>query len=381
MNHLAHTPSSPRKWDLPLLLLCVLASVYGLVLIASASNYKDHSRFLIIQSAALLLGILLYFLCSRVDIRLFTDHWIWIFLFNILLLGSLIFFGVDGGSGNKSWIRFSVLPIGVQPAELVKITFTLLLARQMAAWKENSTHKFSSAVMPLLHLGLMCGLIMFTSGDAGMTLVYVFLFLIMAFAAGVKLRWFLLGGTASAAGFLFLWHHTPLIKEYWKNRIRILLDHSLDPLGIGWQQERSVLAIGSGQLTGQGLFQGVQTQSTSEGALPARHTDFIFSVAGEELGMVGCLLILLLLLLIILRCIFIGCKASSDIDALTAFGFAGMLLFQTVLNVGMCLYLTPVVGLTLPFFSYGGSSLITTFAAMGFVSGAKARSLPGWLLN
>ena len=95
--------------------------------------------------------------------------------------------------------------------------------------------------------------------------------------------------------------------------------------------------------------------------------------------MVGCLLILLLLLLIILRCILIGCKASSQIDALTAFGFSGMLFFQTILNVGMCLYLAPVVGLTLPFFSYGGSSLITTFAAMGFVYGIKARSLPGWL--
>ncbi|MBQ1351767.1 MAG: FtsW/RodA/SpoVE family cell cycle protein [Oscillospiraceae bacterium] len=369
----------PDRGDILLLVLCIVASIYGLVLIASASNYRNNFRFLIIQSVALVLGVLLYLLCSKIDIQLLTEKWVWILILNVLLICSLIFLGVDGGSGNKSWIRFSGLPIGIQPAEIAKVTFALLLARQMTAMKKGNISKFSSILKLLLHLGFMCGLILVVSGDAGMTLAYIFLFLVMAFSAGVKLRWFLLGGGASAAGFLFLWYRTSFIKEYWKNRIRILFDHSLDPLGIGWQQERSVLAIGSGRITGQGLFHGLQTQSASESALPARHTDFIFSVAGEELGIIGCFLILLLLFLIILRCISIARKAATPIDALTAFGLAGMLCFQTILNVGMCLYLAPVVGLTLPFFSYGGTSLITMFAAMGFVSGVKARSLPSWL--
>lgn len=379
MNHRNHSRHSLRQGDFLLLALCIIASVYGILLIASASNYRDNTRYILIQSVALVVGIILYFVCSKIDIQLLTEKWIWILIFNVLLISSLIFFGVDGGSGNRSWIRFSFLPIGIQPAEIAKITFTLLLARQMAAMQKGAISKLSSIAKLILHVGFMCGLIMVASGDAGMVVVYGFLFLVMAFTAGVKLRWFVLGGGVAAASFLFLWYQTPLIKEYWKNRIRILFDHSLDPLGIGWQQERSILAIGSGQLKGQGLFHGLQTQSPYESALPARHTDFIFSVAGEELGIIGCVLIVILLAAIILRCIFIGFKASYTIDAFTVFGFAGMLFCQTVLNIGMCLYLAPVVGLTLPFFSYGGSSLITLFAAMGLVSGIKARSLPSWL--
>ncbi len=379
MNHRNHSRHSLRQGDFLLLALCIIASVYGILLIASASNYRDNTRYILIQSVALVVGIVLYFVCSKIDIQLLTEKWIWILNYNVMLISSLIFFGVDGGSGNRSWIRFSFLPIGIQPAEIAKITFTLLLARQMAAMQKGAISKLSSIAKLILHVGLMCGLIMVASGDAGMVVVYGFLFLVMAFTAGVKLRWFVLGGGAAAASFLFLWYQTPLIKEYWKNRIRILFDHSLDPLGIGWQQERSILAIGSGQLKGQGLFHGLQTQSPYESALPARHTDFIFSVAGEELGIIGCVLIVILLAAIILRCIFIGFKASYTIDAFTVFGFAGMLFCQTVLNIGMCLYLAPVVGLTLPFFSYGGSSLITLFAAMGLVSGIKARSLPSWL--
>ena len=379
MKHHNRTKRAIRKVDFPLLILCVVASVYGIVLIASATNHRGDLRFVLIQSVALVIGIGLYILCAHIDIQLLTEQWVLILLFNLLLLSSLFFFGVDGGSGNRSWIRFSFLPMGIQPAEIVKITFTLLLARQLAAMQNESVRKLGAALKVFFHILLICGLIMASSGDAGMVVIYLFLFLVMAFAAGLKFRWFFLGTGVAAAAALLLWYQTPLIKEYWKNRIRILFDHSLDPLGIGWQQDRSILAIGSGQLTGQGLFHGLQTQSAYESALPARHTDFVFSVAGEELGMIGCIVIVLLLTAIILRCIFIALKAAHSIDALAAFGFAGMLFCQMVLNIGMCLYLAPVVGITLPFFSYGGSSLITLFAAMGLVSGVRARSLPSWL--
>ena len=159
----------------------------------------------------------------------------------------------------------------------------------------------------------------------------------------------------------------------------VVLDHSLDPLGAGFQQSRSLLAIGSGQLTGQGYLNGTQTQASYSAALPARQTDFIFSVCGEELGMVGCLLLLLGLALIILRCYWEGRNASSPFTAYVSMGIAGMLLAQVFFNVGMCLYILPVMGLTLPFFSYGGSSIITLYTAMGIVSSIRARTLPSWL--
>ena len=162
-------------------------------------------------------------------------------------------------------------------------------------------------------------------------------------------------------------------------RIRVVLDHALDPMDTGWNQARSLLAIRSGGLTGEGYLQGILTQNPSRNYLPERYTDFIFSTCAEELGMVGCILLLALLAAIILRCLYVGLTARSAFSALVAMGYGGMLIFQVVLNVGMCLYVLPVVGITLPFISYGGSSLITLYAAMGFVSGIKMRSLPSWL--
>ena len=130
---------------------------------------------------------------------------------------------------------------------------------------------------------------------------------------------------------------------------------------------------------GQGYLKGIQTQSPNSEALPARHTDFIYAVCGEELGLVGCMALLLLLASIVLRCIWVGRHASSPFNAYVCMGMAGMLLAQITFNVGMCLFILPVMGLTLPFISYGGSSIITLFAAMGIVSSVKARPMPSWL--
>ena len=183
---------------------------------------------------------------------------------------------------------------------------------------------------------------------------------------------------AAAAGGLgfVLWPHLP---SYIQMRFAVVFDHSLDPLGKGFHQSRSNLAIGSGQLTGQGFLNGIQSQASNSDALPARWTDFIFSVAGEELGMVGCVAIMLLLTAIILRCLWVAKNSRSPQSALIATGYAGMPMVQSALTIGMCLFVAPVVGLTLPFFSSGGSSIITLFAAMGIVSGIKMRSLPSWL--
>ncbi|MDE6107337.1 MAG: FtsW/RodA/SpoVE family cell cycle protein, partial [Oscillospiraceae bacterium] len=175
--------------------------------------------------------------------------------------------------------------------------------------------------------------------------------------------------------------------SYLGQRITVVIDHILgnqetlfaQTKGRGWQQPRSILAIGSGGLFGQGYLKGIQTQSPYETSLNARFTDEIFAVCGEELGFIGCLVIIVLLCAIIFRCVWVARRAPSPMSSLVAMGFAGMLLFQSVLNIGMCLYVLPIVGLTLPFFSYGGSSIITMFAAMGVVSSIKTRSLPSWL--
>ena len=220
----------------------------------------------------------------------------------------------------------------------------------------------------------LCGLYFVISGDMGNALVFLFIFVCMAFTAGFALRWFALAFGVAGVGITALWTFTDLIPLYMKERFIVLLDHSYDPLGRGWQQTRSLLAIGSGGVFGQGYLQGTQTQSTSSWSLPARWTDFIFSVTGEELGMVGCLAIIALLTAIILRCLTVARRTQTAYSSYVCVGMAAMLIFQTVENIGMCLFVMPVIGLTLPFFSYGGSSIVTLFAAMGIVSGIKKRA-------
>ena len=228
------------------------------------------------------------------------------------------------------------------------------------------------------HLILIVGAYAAVSGDMGSALVFVFVFACMCFVAGVAKRWFVIGILGGSFAFYVLWE-TDKINPYMKERFMTLFDHDLDTMGVGWQQTRSLLALGGGKLTGQGLFHGTQTQSKSAWSLPARHTDFIFSVIGEELGMLGCLFTIALLAAIILRCVLIARHAQQRIDMYICVGVAAMLIFQVISNIGMCLFVMPVIGLTLPFISYGGTSIVTLFAAMGMVSGIQKRARPEWL--
>lgn len=361
-----------READMLLLGMCLIASLYGLLLIYSATlSYSGTSRYLLVQGVAIVLGVFLFIAFSLVDIYDLTDYWKWILAFNILFVASTAVIGVEVG-GNKSWIEIPFVGVRAQPAEVVKISFIILLAKQMYTQREHLS-SVKSVVLLGGHIGLMMGLIWVASGDMGMSLVYVFIFICMVFAAGLKFWWFLGAGAAVVAAFPRIWN---ALGTYQQMRVLVVLDDTLDPLGIGYQASRSKLAIGAGKLTGQGLFNGKLTQS---GTLPAKHTDFIFSVAGEELGMIGAVLIIVILLAIIVRCLYIATKARNGMGALVCIGVASMLIFQVIENIGMCLGLTPVIGITLPFFSYGGSSIITMFAAMGLVSGVKMRPMPTWL--
>ena len=366
--------------DLLLLALCCAAALFGILLIASATNYTGSPRYVIVQSVALVLGIALYTFFSFVDVEEASAKWKWIFAFNIVFILLLLTpLGVDPSQsgGNRAWLSIPGFPMDIQPAEIIKVTFIILLARQLSYYQEHDLSSVRSVAFYGGHFLLMVGLLFVVSSDAGSCLVYVAIFVFMTFAAGVKLRWFVLSGIGVVGAFMLAWYQD-WIPSYMRQRIEVILNHDLYPTTIGWHQNRSLIAFGSGGWFGQGLFNGTQTQSSS-GSLPARHTDFIFSVAGEELGYLGCIVIIALLLAIIIRCMVVARRAKTPMGMLICVGFAGMLAFQTLENIGMCIFVMPVIGLTLPFFSYGGSSLITVFAAMGIVSGVKMRSLPEWL--
>ena len=374
-----------RKADMKLLGLCLVCTAFGLLLIASATAYLDYKtpgtqmKRVLIQAAGAMLGIGAYFIFSNIDMEHFAEKW-WLFLiFNIGFIALLRTpLGISGG-GNRSWLSIKGFPVNIQPAEIVRLTFTVLLAKQMAWFRDNRQMKgFSSLIFPAVHAGFMFVWIYVISKDAGSGLMYLVIYAGMALAAGLAWYWFAIGftGLGLSIGLLALFEKLPV---YWVERFHVLFDHSYSPQGRGYQQTRGMLALGSGGFFGQGLFQGIQTQGVIDGSLPARQTDFIFCVCGEELGLVGCMALLLLLSGIVLRCVWVGRHASSPFNAYVCMGMAGMLLAQITFNVGMCLYVFPVVGLTLPFISYGGSSVITLFAAMGIVSGVRGRTLPDWL--
>ena len=361
-----------RKGDIVLLLMCLALNIFGLLMIASTTNQVGPVRYLIIQSIAALLGIVMYVLVSSIDTEFFSENRYWLVVFNTFLLLLLIPFGTDNGSGNRSWLDFPFLPIDIQPAEICKITYVLIMASVMSSFQSRISSVRSVFTM-VFHLGLLAGLNMVLSDDLGVTLIFVFIFAGMAFSGGVSPLWFLAAGGGIVALFPILWN---FLGEYQKLRIEILFNPDLDPLGTGARHHtvRALRSLTGGGMTGQGLFQGHRTQT--QGALFAQHTDYIFAAIGEELGFVGCALVVISLFAIIARVIWVGTRSQDYMRRLVCFGAASALIFQVISNVGMCIGLTPVIGLTLPFVSYGGSSLVSLYTLLGLVSGVYARPAP-----
>lgn len=363
-----------KRADMTLLILCLVSAIFGIVVIVSASaSLQSPARYLIVQIVCLLIGLTLFVLFTVLDIDIITDNWAALVAFEVVLVLLLLTpLGFADNTGNRAWLRFGF--VGVQPAEVIKVVFIIVLAKQLSYLKnyKNLNSVFSVGQL-LIYCGFTIGLIVVVSKDMGSALVFLFIFAIMLFAAGVRFYWFIVGIAAAAAVTPLIWTH--VLNQRYRDRILAPYDASIDPKGfeIRWQANQSKIALASGRLTGTGLFNGRQTQS---GALPEKQTDFIFSVIGEELGMIACIIVILLLLAIIFRCIYIGIKSRNTMSMLTCFGVAAWLIFQTFENIGMCIGIAPVIGLTLPFFSYGGSSLFSVFAAMGLVSGIKYRPKP-----
>ena len=361
-----------RKGDMVLLALCLLTTIFGVVILSSVTNYSNTYRYLIVQLAATVMGVFLYAIISSIDLDLIMEYRLFLVMFNVVFVMMLIPFCVDYGSGNRSWLDSPGLPFDIQVAEILKTTYTLIAASVMAA-HQNRLSTFRSVMHMVFHLGLLGGLNMVLSKDAGVSLIFVFIFIGMTFAGGVHKGWFIAAISCLAAGFPVLWQ---FLRPHQKNRFLVLFDPSLDPTatGIRWHSNQAMLSLTGGGFYGQGLYNG---RRTTVGGLKAQHTDYIFSAIGEELGFIGCMVILLLELAIIARIIYVGIRTPDFARRVVCFGAAAALIFQVVSNVGMNLGVTPVIGLTLPFVSYGGSSILSLYAMLGLVSGVFARPSPG----
>lgn len=363
-----------RRADMILLCLCLAASVFGIAMIASATASFNTPRYVIVQIIGLLIGLVLFVLFTVIDIDILAERWGAIVVFEVIFVLLLLTpLGFADDTGNRAWLRLGFF--GVQPAEVIKVAFIVVMAKHINYLKEfKDLNSVLSVVQLVFHCLFIVGLLVVISKDMGSALVFLFIFFVMLFVGGLRLYWFLIGITGIAAVFPLFWTH--VLTQRYRDRILSPYDSSIDPSGfdIRWQSNQSKLALASGQLKGMGYGQGNITQSAD--ALPAKQTDFIFSSIGEELGMIGCVIVILLLMAIIIRCIYVGTKSRNTMSMLVCFGVAGWLIFQTIENVCMCIGIAPVIGITLPFFSYGGSSIFALFAAMGLVSGVKYRPKP-----
>ncbi len=369
-----------KHTDLYLLFLALCCSGFGGVLVYSATRSMDTNRYIIVQLVSVGIGIFAYILISMFDLEDMSRFWKWFMVLNILFqLLLLTPLGAEDG-GNRSWLRFGDSPVGIQPGEVGKLLFIFTFAAHLEREHDRMNH-WRTLFELGLHLVIIFAAVAVPSKDVGVAISYIFIFVIMLFGAGLSLKWFAGGAVVMLASVPFLWKSLTTVENgvvtyhYRLNRILVLFDPSIAP-EIAWHTEKSRLAIGAGQMYGAGFLQGKQMQHSN---FPGKHTDFIFSVAGEEFGFIGCITILVLLCLLILRLFYISYTANNTFSAVLTLGIAAMFLSQTFENIMMCIGLFPVIGITLPLFSYGGSSVITMYAALGIAAGVRMREKPSWL--
>lgn len=353
-----------HETDIWLLLGAVITSVFGLIMVYSATRHdltegQLFTREFLIMLIAVVLGIGLCLLISYFNYEVFTRFWLIIGAVCIVSLLLLFPFGTgpQARPDVHTWLDFEIFSI--QPSEFVKIGFIITFGVHLDRLRDK-INKPLSILQLGVHAAVPTFLVMET-GDMGSALVFLVIAAVMLFASGVHWGYFLGGLALVGAAAPLVW--TYVFSSIQKNRFLALFYPDLYP-DIIFQQKYGITAIGAGGLTGQGLFHGAYTQG---GTVPEAQNDMIFTAIGEELGFLGCILALGLLCFISIRILMIGRKSRERSTNLICSGMAAMIMGQTVINVGMCLMLLPVIGITLPFFSAGGSSNLGVYIGVGLV--------------
>lgn len=360
------------EFDWFLFILTALISVFGIMNVYSASISYDSVSDVVVQSFAVGLGLVLMVLISRFDYEQFKNLVKPIYLFAVFILVLVLFLGVTGDWGARSWIRFG--GIGIQPAEFAKVCFILTFSYHLSR-VQDKINKPLIILGLLAHMGVLVTLIMLEP-DLGSTLVFLFIFVCLMFTAKLSWKYIIPVITLAVASTPFIYRYA--LSEYQQKRIQVFLNPELEPLKGGYNVIQSKIAVGSGQLWGKGYLQGTQNQM---GYLPTKNTDFIFSVVSEEWGFIGAVILVIALFLLIYRCIKVAQKADNSFGRYICVGVAAMLLFHVFENVGMCIGLMPVTGIPLPFISYGGTSIVTNMIAIGLVLSVNYHNKPRTIVD
>ena len=351
-----------RNLDYVLLTVVLGIIAFGIVIIMSATG-GYFSPIAQKQLIAAVLGFVGMMVVSAVDYSKLEGLIRPFYVLGIALLLLVLVIGANV-KGAQSWIHLG--GFALQPSEIMKLVVIVTLANYFAK-PGHQVKRLLDLVRPLLIFAIPMVLIMLQP-DLGTLLVFVGILFGMLFLAGVPLRHFFLFSGLGLASMPLFWM---MLKDYQKNRLLTFLDPSLDPLGAGYNVIQSKIAIGSGHIWGKGLFQGTQA---SLKFLPEPHTDFIFSVLGEEFGFVGGMALLLLFFVLIWRGAQIAADAKDTFGQLMSAGVVCMLLFHLILNVGGATGIMPLTGLPLPLFSSGGSSVVANMLAIGVLQSVHIRS-------
>jgi rod shape determining protein RodA len=351
---------SKRFWqDFDWLLLgaAVCLSMISLVEIYSSTMAQPTENFFLRQLAWVCVGIVFLFAVAAIDYHLIAEHIPWVYVVAICALVYTLAMG-HRVAGSKSWVALG--PVAFQPSELIKMVVVIALARYLSELRSSKYMTFpqvaKACVICLVPIGLIA-----LQPDLGTALTYLPAIAVGLFVRGVRPVVLV----SLVLGFVLILPVSWLVlKPYQKERILTFLDPERDPLGKGYQVTQSKIAIGSGGLLGKGVFHGSQNQL---GFLPTRHTDFIFSVVGEELGFAGVIGTLGLLAFIIFRSIHNAQTARDNLGLFIVMGVVGTYFFHVIVNVGMVIGFMPTTGIPLPFLSYGGSSVLNAFIALGLV--------------
>ncbi|OGY24883.1 MAG: rod shape-determining protein RodA [Candidatus Woykebacteria bacterium RBG_13_40_7b] len=350
-----------KNFDWIILILVLLISSYSLLLIFSVSvGVRVAADLFLKQAFFILVGLLFYLLITRIDYKNLKNFALPLY---VVFLGLLIFTFFLGAvtRGSIRWIDFAGLRFS--PSEFLKPALILVLASVFS----TARIRFKEVIIALA-LFLPGAYLIFSQPDIGTLITLIFIFVSILFVAGINLRYFVSLALITLVSLPLLWNY---LLPYQKLRLTTFLNPGSDPTGAGYNLIQSVIAVGSGQLFGRGFGKGTQSHLAF---LPEVHTDFIFSTLSEDLGFLGAVLLLSLLLILIFKIFTIAKNTTDSFGALICIGAGALILFQTFVNVGGNIGLLPITGITLPLFSYGGSSLISIMITLGLVSSVAKRS-------
>ncbi len=354
-----------KETDKLFLLICLLLSSFGTVLVASATHRTaDDTAFLSrdakVMVLALILGVAACLIISFIDYDIIIKLWPVIAAAVLFLMLLLIPFGVapSGREDARSWLKITD-KLFLQPSELLKIGFIITFSKHLSVLK-NDLSSVKNVFLLCVHAMIPIALVVYT-GDMGSALIFMLMFVGMMFIAGVNWVYFPLGVVAVGAALPVVWYK--VFDDIQRNRILALLDPSSYPNEI-YQQQQASNAMREGGFFGTGLFKGAYTQS---GSVPESANDMVFSVVCEETGLIGAFVLLLLFALLAIRIAYVAKRSNNFSAAMLCFGVMFMIIAQVAINIGMCLKLLPIIGITLPFISAGGSSVISLYLAVGLV--------------